>query len=247
MGAAGHTLCDVQGWRWLGDVRGVLSPPWSEILLIAVSFVCGGLVGAERERQDKPAGLRTLVLICVGSTVFTVASLLPSLAGHEPARIAAQIVTGVGFLGAGSILRDRHGITGLTTAATVWATAAVGIVVGAGYAIGGLALSATILLTLVFVRRIETLLGGGCEPWRVLVVYRPEGGRTLARLLATIDEGRGPRVEVEAARPAHDGREALPIAVCAKHREHRALLAALAELHQVDELRYEHPAQKSPS
>ena len=83
------------------------------------AFACGAIVGFEREKGHKPAGLRTQILICLGSAIFTVVSMSPVLASREPARIAAQIVTGVGFLGAGSILRDRHQITGLTTAATI--------------------------------------------------------------------------------------------------------------------------------
>src|SRR5262245_41989283 len=105
----------------LGDLRAIVPSPWSEVALMAIAFMCGGIVGIERERQEKPAGLRTVVLICIGSAVFTAVSMSHVLGGREPARVAAQIVTGVGFLGAGSIMRERFGIRGLTTAATVWA------------------------------------------------------------------------------------------------------------------------------
>lgn len=192
------------------------------------SFICGAIVGIERERQDKPAGLRTLTLICVGSTVFTLASITPQLAGGEPGRIAAQIVTGVGFLGAGSILRERHGIIGLTTAASVWATAGVGIIVGAGFPVAGLALSLTIFATLVAMRAIEARLSGRCRLTRVRIHYQPEGGKTTARVRAKIDDSRGPLL----AGPLDiqpDGVEVIPLTYCTTHRDHRAVLAEIAE------------------
>src|SRR3712207_3020191 len=121
------------------------------MLLIAAAAGCGAIVGFERERHDKPAGLRTIMLICLGAAIFTAASVSPAFGSREPGRLAAQIVTGVGCLGAGASVRDNYGGSGLTTAATIWATAAVGIVIGAGYALAGLALSLGVLATLVAV------------------------------------------------------------------------------------------------
>lgn len=98
-------------------------------LLLAAIF--GAAVGYERRSSDKPAGLRTLSLVAVGSALFTIISTF----GFETAdqsRVAAQIVTGIGFLGAGTILRSGTSISGLTTAATIWATAAIGMAVGSG-------------------------------------------------------------------------------------------------------------------
>lgn len=90
----------------------------------------GGLLGAERELRRKSAGFRTNILIALGCAVFTIVSM--SIAGADPGRIAAQIVTGVGFLGAGAIMRNDGGVHGLTTAATVWVNAALGTAAGAG-------------------------------------------------------------------------------------------------------------------
>ena len=98
-------------------------------LLLAV--VIGGLIGAERELRRKSAGFRTNILIALGSALFTISSLTLAPTG-EPTRIAAQIVTGIGFLGAGTILRNRDGVHGLTTAATVWVNAALGVAAGGG-------------------------------------------------------------------------------------------------------------------
>jgi putative Mg2+ transporter-C (MgtC) family protein len=217
----------------LGDLRALVPRPWSEIFLVATSFVCGALVGIERERQDKPAGLRTLILICLGSTIFTIASMSPVLGPLEPSRIAAQIVTGVGFLGAGSILRERHGIKGLTTAACIWATAAVGIVVGAGYAVAGLALALSILFTLAGISRVEEWLTGQCDHRRLLLIYRTERGKTRMRIQQILDEARGPQVH-EPERDRGDGTAELVLEYCAAHRDHRSTLALLADLPGVE-------------
>jgi len=100
-------------------------------LRILLAAVLGGIIGYQRDKADKPAGIRTLVLIAFGSALFTVVSVEGFDA--DPARIAAGIVTGIGFLGAGSIIRRGEGIVeGLTTAATIWAAAGVGIAAGAG-------------------------------------------------------------------------------------------------------------------
>ena len=98
---------------------------------LLLAAVIGGLLGAERELRRRSAGFRTNILIAVGSAVFTIVSMTISQKS-DPARIAAQIVTGIGFLGAGAILRTRDRVHGLTTAATVWVNAALGIAAGAG-------------------------------------------------------------------------------------------------------------------
>ncbi|HIB11965.1 MAG TPA: MgtC/SapB family protein [Dehalococcoidia bacterium] len=113
-------------------------------LLLAAIF--GLAVGYERRSADKPAGLRTLSLVCLGSAIFTIISAF----GFETAdqsRVAAQIVTGVGFLGAGTILRSGVTISGLTTAATIWATAAIGMAVGSGLYI--VSVSGTVLVLVI--------------------------------------------------------------------------------------------------
>lgn len=203
--------------------------------LIAVAFACGAIVGIERERQDKPAGLRTIMLICVGSATFTVASVSPALSFNEPARIAAQIVTGVGFLGAGAIMRERHAITGLTTAATIWTTAAIGLVVGAGYAGAGAALSLGVLGTLVLVGRAERIVIGACVMQSVRVVFRDEGGKARFKVQEIVWDAKGP---LRASGPHAIGgdRSELVLEHCIVHRDHRAVTARLADLQAVEEI-----------
>ena len=102
------------------------------IVRLAVAVVLGGAIGFERELHDKPAGLRTIILICLGACVFTIVSQVVGGPDYDTTRIAAQVVTGIGFLGAGAIMRDRASVFGLTTAATIWAVAAIGMAVGFG-------------------------------------------------------------------------------------------------------------------
>ena len=99
---------------------------------VLLAILVGGLIGMERELRDKAAGFRTMILICTGATLFTTFSI--GIADHsDPARIAAQIVSGIGFLGAGVIIQQSGQIKGLTTASTIWLVAALGMGIGAGY------------------------------------------------------------------------------------------------------------------
>ncbi|HEU5146494.1 MAG TPA: MgtC/SapB family protein [Chryseosolibacter sp.] len=101
------------------------------LLKLGVALIIGTIIGAEREYKNKSAGLRTLILICLGSTLFTIISYTLG-AESETGRIASNIVTGIGFLGAGAIMREGLTVTGLTTASSIWVTAALGMSVGAG-------------------------------------------------------------------------------------------------------------------
>jgi len=127
-------------------------------LLLAAMF--GGIVGFERETHDRPAGLRTHMLVCVGSALLMVVSITVAAAfwdngPADPARIAAQVVSGIGFLGAGTILREGATIRGLTTAASLWVVAALGLAAGAGlYVAAGIATVGTVA-TLSLLSRVE--------------------------------------------------------------------------------------------
>jgi len=124
-------------------------------LLLAVAM--GALIGFERQHARKPAGLRTHVLVCIGAALFTIASIYGFGEGSDPARVAAGVVVGVGFLGAGTIIRTPEGIlVGLTTASSIWAVAAIGLAAGAGLYI--LAPVATLIVLIML--RLPKRIGG---------------------------------------------------------------------------------------
>jgi putative Mg2+ transporter-C (MgtC) family protein len=123
---------------------------WTELFRIILATILGGIIGLEREFHGKPAGLRTNLLICLGAAVFTLISKqMVEGTNDSLTRIVAQIVTGVGFLGAGAIIQDRGGIHGLTTAATIWLVASIGIACGAG--LYSLAILTTIIAIFVLI------------------------------------------------------------------------------------------------
>ena len=130
---------------------------------ILVAAVLGGLVGLERELSDQPAGLRTHILVVLGACLFTLVGAygLEAFEGGEaalrfdPTRIAAQVVSGIGFLGAGAILREGLNIRGLTTAAALWVTAAIGVAVALGYWVGASVTVVAALLALFGLKRVE--------------------------------------------------------------------------------------------
>lgn len=122
-------------------------------LRIVLAAVLGAIVGYERRRADKPVGLRTLVLISVGSALFTVISIY-AFGDGDPSRVASGIVTGIGFLGAGVIIRRRQGgIEGITTAATIWVVAAIGLAAGAGFYIIATVTTVIVMLVLLLLRQ----------------------------------------------------------------------------------------------
>ena len=129
-----------------------------DLFKLMLAILAGGLIGAEREFRDKSAGFRTMILICVGASLFTILSSRLAL-DKDPTRIAANIVTGIGFLGAGAILRDGNRITGLTTASTIWLTAAVGVGIGGGYWLLAGATALAVLVVLWLFPFIEVWIG----------------------------------------------------------------------------------------
>lgn len=130
-------------------------------LRIGAALLIGMIVGLEREFQGKPAGIRTNILMCVGSCLIMIISLQvarESGGTADPGRIAAQVVPGVGFLCAGTIMRSRFSISGLTTAATIWVLSALGLAAGAGYYLLASAGTVAIVIVLILIRYLETYI-----------------------------------------------------------------------------------------
>jgi putative Mg2+ transporter-C (MgtC) family protein len=122
----------------------------SELELVArvvLAFILGGIIGFERERVDKPAGLRTHILVSLGSAQFTILSFY-AFPGGDPSRIAAYILAGIGFIGAGTIIQTRERVVGVTTAASLWVTASIGMAIGIGLYLAAAVVTVMTYLTL---------------------------------------------------------------------------------------------------
>jgi putative Mg2+ transporter-C (MgtC) family protein len=128
---------------------------------LILAAILGGLIGIERQIRDKPAGLRTNMLICVGSTLFmSISTKVAQLLGGVATRIAAQIISGIGILGAGVVLHSHGFVMGLTTAATIWVAAGVGMALGSGMYLVAIFATAMSLLTLYFLSFVEDRIQG---------------------------------------------------------------------------------------
>ena len=121
---------------------------------VGMAFLCGAIVGIERQLRGKPAGVRTSILICLSTSVFVHLGAAASTDHGDPTRVLSQLVTGVGFLGAGVILARGGVVTGVTTAAVIWVLAATGATIGLGYHLGALALA---ILTVCVLTGVELL------------------------------------------------------------------------------------------
>ena len=204
-----------------------------------MAVLCGGLIGIERELKKKPAGFRTNILICLGSTYFMMVSILVggSALGKtgDPSRIAAQVVTGIGFIGAGTIIQSRGHIAGLTTAALIWVVAAVGLFIGAGYPILAALATFLIFLTLTVLGLLERRILAKCRLLDFRVVFADDGGRTrkqITRLLASHETALQ-----DLQFKTTDGSVTLNIQVCDIHPEHKKLLSDLWMIEGIQEVR----------
>src|SRR5690606_20216523 len=167
------------------ELIGIEALGWGPLLgRLLLAALLGGLIGLERELSGKPAGFRTNLLICLGAALLTDLSMLiaadltlPGGVRADPGRIAAQIVSGVGFLGAGTILQSRGSVTGLTTAATLWVVAAIGMAAGAGAYVHAVAGTVLVLLALRILGRFGDHLmpqRSGERTMRLVLQDRPE-------------------------------------------------------------------------
>ncbi len=221
---------------------------WDESLLrLALAAVLGGLIGVEREIREREAGLRTHLLVALGSALFTIVSAYgfhaflasgQSVVRADPTRIAAQIVTGIGFLGAGAIIRQGLSIRGLTTAATLWVVAAIGLAAGAGYYSAAVITTALVLVSLWPLRILA---------FRMLHRFRPEDGRLLVELPAGVSPGgvideverSGARIEmIEVSQEGDRRRLQLDVELPREEGGSAALVARIADVEDVAEVRW---------
>lgn len=172
------------------------------VLRLVLAAVLGGLIGLERETKRKPAGLRTNMFICFGAAMFTILSdRLASEYSGDHTRIAAQIIPGIGFIGAGSILHSRGNVTGLTTAATLFVVASIGMAAGGGLFLAAIFGTIVLLVALVFLGLFETRYH--LKPHlNAFAVIGPEIDPMLAAVNTTLDEVDKQMQRVEVSRMA---------------------------------------------
>jgi putative Mg2+ transporter-C (MgtC) family protein len=207
-----------------------------DLIKLLLSLVLGGLIGWERELYDKPAGFRTNTLICVGATLFTIFSLkIGTIPATDSARIAAQIVSGIGFLGAGAIIRRGEAVLGLTTAATIWFVASVGMGVGAGYYLTSSAGAALALAILVLFRKFESLVDQfhTTRTYHVTVLAEDDA---VKELTSTLDAC-GLKV-LGSKQVKSDNRYLYEITLRGRKLQHNPLLEKLLKSPTVKEVRY---------
>jgi putative Mg2+ transporter-C (MgtC) family protein len=216
------------------------------LLRLVLAAVLGGAIGVERELREREAGLRTHLLVSVGSALFTIVSAYgfhaflssgASVIRTDPTRIAAQIVTGIGFLGAGAIIRQGLSVRGLTTAATLWVVAAIGLAVGAGSYSAALITTAVVLFSLYPLRILA---------YRVIRRFRPEDARLLVAIPAgaspgnVIDEVERSGLRIEAIDVSQEGdrrRLALDVRM-PRDMQPATVVARVADVANVAEVRW---------
>jgi putative Mg2+ transporter-C (MgtC) family protein len=215
------------------------------VLRVVLAAVLGGAVGAEREIREREAGFRTHLLVSVGAALFTLVSAyawddfgfsLESGVTLDPTRISAQIVTGIGFLGAGAIIRQGLSVRGLTTAATLWVVAAIGLASGAGYYWAAVVTTALVLVTLWPLRILANPLFQRVRPSepRLFVELATGGGAApVLEALETLDV----RIDAFRVEDDRDGRHvALEVEVPKERRD--AVVPAVARLETVTGVRW---------
>jgi len=188
---------------------------WAEVLLrIVLAGALGGAIGAEREIREREAGLRTHMLVAVGASLFTIVSAYAwsdftfsqrSGITFDPTRIAAQIVTGIGFLGAGAIIRQGLSVRGLTTAASLWVVAAIGMASGAGYYSAAVITTAIVLISLWPLRIVAFRIFERIRPGELRLEVELKGGESPSVLLDAL-ESKGVAVRAFELEDARDRR-----------------------------------------
>jgi putative Mg2+ transporter-C (MgtC) family protein len=219
---------------------------WEVLLRLALAAALGAAIGLERELREREAGLRTHLLVSLGSALFTITSAYgfhaflasgQSVVRADPTRIAAQIVTGIGFLGAGAIIRQGLSIRGLTTAATLWVVAAIGLAAGAGYYSAAVITTGVALVALWPLRALA---------FRVVGRFRGETGLLLVQLPAgaspapVIDAIESADARIDSIELGQEGdRRNLELTVeISRHQLARDLVAKLADVERVLEVRW---------
>ncbi len=203
------------------------------------AVLCGAIIGIERERLGKPAGFRTMTLICLGSALYMLVGEFmqqkTGMSSIDPTRIAAQVVTGIGFIGAGAIIQSRGTITGLTTAATIWVVAGIGLMIGAGFPWLGIFCCALVLYTLVILAKIEPKLLGKCHFVTSHVLFVHTGGHVRGEIAATFSDHDLDISQFDVVTVDHNTSR-MKVKYCDKHPSHHRFLAQLWRISGIIEI-----------
>ena len=177
---------------------------WSILFRLILAALLSGAVGFEREFHGRAAGFRTHILLCVGSTLIMLTSmhifdLYSSKISPDPARIAAGVITGIGFLGAGTIMHSKSAVRGLTTAASLWVVAGIGLAVGSGFYFGSVVTTVLTIVTLMFFSRLEYAMIR--KDWyKTIIIETKEGVDQLKAIRGLIEEGKSEITDFEVDR-----------------------------------------------
>jgi len=203
-----------------------------DIFKFVLAIIFGGLIGLERELKGKPAGFRTNILICLGSTLYMILSMKIS---GDPGRIAAQVVTGIGFIGAGTIIQSKGTITGLTTAATIFVVASIGLAIGSNQILLATVFTAFVLVTLTFLANIEKSLLGKCHFTTLQLEIFDEKGKGRAELIEILTEHEIKPNQYQLTE--EDGILKIEISYCDKHPSHHRFLSELLKMPYIKEIK----------
>jgi putative Mg2+ transporter-C (MgtC) family protein len=208
----------------------VISPTLLIAIKLTMAVLCGGAIGFERELSHKPAGLRTNVLVCVGATLFMVVSrhIGGGAPYTDPARLVAQVVTAIGFIGAGVILQSRGSIRGLTTAATILVLGAIGVTIGEGMFTVAVMTTVLVIVVLVLLRKIEGALIRGHRLFHYRLKTTDVSG-SLSQLHGLL-EGEGLKLDDFSVLDLADGRHELQFGVVASLETNNRLIKLLPEI-----------------
>ncbi len=178
------------------------------LIRIILAMVIGALIGAERESIQKPAGLRTHMLVCVGAAVVMLTGYycFQTFGGNDPTRMAAQVVSGIGFLGAGTIIREGFSVRGLTTAASLWAVASLGLAVGAGFYKVSIIGAAAIYFTLSVFERLESHINRR-HSRSYVELFCTDANTVMASINALMEEHRFRAVDIKISEGGRKGKK----------------------------------------
>jgi len=206
------------------------------LVRLTLAAILGGIIGLERELKHRPAGLRTNMFICFGAAMFTVISL--ELGGaNDATRIASQIIPGIGFIGAGSILRDKGGVTGLTTAATIFVVASIGMASGGGLYLPAVFATGLLLLALLILGALEGKLNLKPIMMQYVIVSDRAPDVIVEEINKALEEQNRELSSMRLSKS--DGKERIIFSVSATRNEHKELLDCLRQSEDLRSVRTE--------